>query len=290
MNLVQLEAIIRQAGGKAFALDYVDALLEKVNRVANHQVPANYLTQFSRSGNEGDLRGRLLEINLINYFAESKIPLAYEVKQGNTSGDIDLLWGLDGINVYIEVKLLREAQEIRRSANAQLVSGGISACHVEDEMYDVIRLQYTLIDKATIRKFQYPPLQNDINLIAVDVSELQLGAVDTADCVLATLGSEEMCSYFGHLYARPEVFGLFEIKPGSEKSNWASLIDKKIGNNPHPREYIHGVIFLFREPKETAALSYSLGACIAWNKNLVNKDLATKINIDFHKIVPLNSW
>lgn len=149
MNFIQLQMIIKQAGGKEFALDYADALLEKLNRVARHQVPANYLTQFSRSGNEGDLRGRLLEINLINYFAENNVPLAYEVRQGNVSGDIDLLWDSDGFNVYIEVKLLREAQEIQRSADAQLVSSGISASHVRDEMYDVMRLQYTLIDKAT---------------------------------------------------------------------------------------------------------------------------------------------
>ncbi len=286
MNLVQLETIIRQAGGRAFALDYAEALLAKVNRVANHQVPANYLTQFSRSGNEGDLRGRLLEINLINCFAESKVPLTYEVKQGNTSGDIDLLWGLGGINVYIEVKLLRVAQEIRSSFDAQLVASGISAGHVGDEIYDVMRLQYTLIDEATTVKFQYPPLANNINLIAIDVSELQLGTVDAADCILATLGSEQVSNYFSHFCARSEVLGLFEIESTLEQSYWAHLINRKIASSPHPRDYIHGVIFLFRDPKESAALSYSLRACIAWNTNLINKDLATQINTNFHKIVP----
>ena len=286
MNLAQLQAIIKHAGGASLALDYASDLLVKVNRVAAHQVPANYLKQFAQSREAGDLRGRLLEINLIDYFSAKNVPLQYEVKQGSVSGDVDLLWQTNGVNVYIEVKLLGQDQVTKQKINEQLQAYGVSASSIEDDTYDVMRLQYTIIDKATLKKFEYPPVKNNINLIAIDVSELQLGAVDAADCVLATLGTEEVVKHFGLSCSRSHVVGLFETASKSEQHDWMSLLETKIATNPHPRDYIHGVIFLFREPKELAALSYDLKGCIAWNTRLINGQLIKKINADFHKIIP----
>ena len=114
MNLVTLKKIIQQSGGGSFALDYADDLLIKINNVANNQVSVNYFKQFSKASNAGDLRGRILEINLANYFAIQKIPLSYAVKQGNVSGDIDLLWNTSDADVYIEVKLLGQATKISK--------------------------------------------------------------------------------------------------------------------------------------------------------------------------------
>ena len=286
MTLPQLQAIIQQAGGGAFALDYANDLLVKVNNVASHQVPVSYLTQFSQSGNAGDLRGRLLEINLVNYFATQNVSLSYDVKQGATSGNVDLLWKTCGADVFIEVKLLGQDQKITQKINTQLDEYGVSASHVDDDTSDVIRLQYAIIDKATLKKFQYPPVQNAINLIAIDVSELQLGNVDAADCVLATLGSARAKDYFGDACARDHVFGLFEKDQKSNHDEWAAKINEKLAVKPHPRNYIHGVIFLFREPKELAALSYDLKACITWNTDLIPDALAVAINVEFHKIIP----
>jgi len=45
--------------------------------------------------------------------------------------------------------------------------------------------------------------------------------------------------------------------------------------HPHPRDYIHGVLFLFRRPKETAALSYQLRSVIIWNRVLMTMKIAT---------------
>jgi hypothetical protein len=286
MTLPQLQTIIQQAGGGAFALDYANDLLVKVNNVANHQVPVGYLSQLSQSRNAGDLRGRLLEINLVNYFFTQNVPLSYEVKQGTTSGDIDLLWKTCGADVFIEVKLLGQDQTTKQKINQQLDEYGVSASQVDDDTSDVMRLQYTIIDKATLKKFQHPPFQNAINLIAIDVSELQLGNVDAADCVLATLGSARAKNYFGHACARDHVFGLFEKDQKSNHDEWVAQINAKLADKPHPRNYIHGVIFLFREPKELAALSYDLKACIAWNTNLISDALASAINVEFHKIIP----
>lgn len=286
MNLAQLQAIIERSGGASLALDNASDLLVKVNRAATHQTPKNYLTQFSQSRDAGDLRGRSLEINLVDYFATNNVPLRYEVKQGNVTGDVDLLWQTSGVDVYIEVKLLGQDQVTKQKINEQLQAHGVSASHLNDDTYDIMRLQYTIIDKATLKKFEYPPLKKNINLIAIDVSELQLGAVDAADCVLSTLGSVQAVNYFGAPCARPHVCGLFEPDSTNENADWKSLQDLKIAENPHPREYIHGVIFLFREPKELAALSYSLKGCIAWNTSLISSGLAENINVKFHKIIP----
>ena len=267
-------------------MDYADDLLLKVNNVASHQVPSGYLTQFSQSRNAGDLRGRLLEINLVNYFATRKVSLSYEVKQGAASGDIDLLWATCGANVYIEVKLLGQDQVTTQQINQQLIEYGVSARHIKDDTSDIMRLQYTIIDKATLKKFEYPPITNAINLIAIDVSELQLGSMDAGDCLLATLGSARTKTYFGEVCARDHVLGLFQINPEANQVDWADSIHTKLADKPHPRSYIHGVCFLFREPKELAALSYDLKGFIAWNTNLITDSLASAINDEFSKIIP----
>lgn len=145
------------------------------------------------------------------------------------------------------MKLLGQATAIN-----ELMTSGVSICHVADDTKDIMRLQYTIIEKATLKKFQCPPIQNAVNLIAIDVSELQLGNVDVGDCVLATLGSTKTKGYFGKAYERDSVLGLFELCSKTSQFEWAKIINIKLKEEPHPRCYIHGVIFLFREPKELA--------------------------------------
>ena len=286
MTLAQPHSIIRQAGGGSFALDYASELMKKINNVVAHKTPASYLTQFSKSRDAGDLRGRLLEINLVNYFYLKNVPLRYEAKQQGVSGDVDLLWNTNGVDVYIEVKLLGQDLVSKKAEDAQLSEYGLSSSRIADDTSDVMRLQHTIIDKATLKKFEYPPAKNNINLIAIDVSELQLGTADAADCVLSTLGSKQVQIHFGTACARNNVLGLFELESKEEQREWADHVLAKLAGNPHPREYIHGVIFMFRSPKERAALSYEIKACIAWNDSLIDRGLMKKINTDFHKIVP----
>ncbi len=242
-----------------------------------------------RSKDVGDFRGRLLEINLVNYFALKNVPLSYEVKQNGVTGDIDLLWSTNGLNVYIEVKLLGQDIDTKQNEDKQLQDHGFSISRITDDTKDVKRLQYTIIEKATLKKFEYPPAKNNINLIAIDVSELQVCTVDLGDCLLATLGSEDASIYCGEPCARSHVLGLFELNSKPEHTHWVSLVDAKLAGTPHPRDYINGVIFLFRQPTEQAALSYELRACIVWNQNLINTSMIEKINLDFHKIVPFIS-
>ena len=286
MTLSELQTIIMNAGGGEYALVYAEELLAKINNVASHQVPGNYWLQFTKAREAGDFRGRVLEINLVNYFALQNVPLEYEVKQQGASGDVDLKWRTNDVDVYIEVKLLRQDKKTKKRVDDQLECCGVFAENLEDDTSDVLRLQYDIIDKATLKKFVCPPLGDSINLIAIDVSELQLGTVDAPDCVLATLGPEEVGRYFGPACIRKKVLGLFECCPRPSQADWTLLIDQKLAGKPHPKQYIHGVIFLFREPKDLGALSYNLAACIAWNASQIDDELRECINSEFHRIIP----
>jgi hypothetical protein len=287
MNLNELKAVIKQSGGSSTALEYADELLLKINHVSNHNVPKKYWRQFKSASNQGDFRGRVLEINFIDYFVQQKIPLTYEVTQPGATGDVDLLWQSVGHDVYIEIKLLREAESFPLISEQNIQERKFTNIPGIDGSVDIKRIQYTIIDKATKTKFNTIPSQNTINLLAIDVSELQLGTVDLGDCMLAALGSNYAISHFSESCANSDLIGLFE--PKVEPNAWKQMIDIKLAGHIHPRDYIHGVAFLFREPNDTAALSYQLKARIAWNENIISKNLAREINTDFHKIIPRKS-
>lgn len=63
MTLTELQTIIKNSGGGEFALDYAEELLAKIDNVARHHVPVNYWSQFTKTKEAGDFRGRVLEIN-----------------------------------------------------------------------------------------------------------------------------------------------------------------------------------------------------------------------------------
>jgi len=285
MTLTELEMIIKRCGGHSLALEYAHDLFPKLKRVAAHQAPINYLRQFSTAHNEGDLRGRVLEINFANYFAVGNVPLEYEVKQAGSSGDIDLRWQSNHHDIYIEIKLLGQQQSKQYLREQNFFDYGFSNIQIPNDIDDIKRIQYTLIDKAKTAKFNPTPTENGINLIAIDVSELQLGTVDIGDCLLATLGSTYTATHFSESCARDELIGLFER---NQKPNaWSSMIEQKLAGKPHPSSYIHGIVFLFREPKETAALSYDLAAQIVWNPHIITIEKAREVTEDFHRIIPL---
>jgi len=289
MKLDELKTIIKAAGGSDNAIAYAEALLEKVSRVEAEKQYAPLIAQLRASREQGDFRGRVLEVNFADCFIRKGIALAYGVKQG-MPGDIDFGWGVEGHDVCLEMKLLREHKVIRDEINAQLDDKGVSAKFVNDDTRDVARLQTDLIQKATTRKFNPTPSKNTVNLVAVDVSELQLGTADLGDCLLAAGGNTLAARHFGEAFLRESVVGAFENcapeKLRESQKAWVASVQKLPDGAPHPRGYIHGALFLFREPKETAALSYELRAAIAWNPNLADEDMAKKVCGALHAVIP----
>lgn len=289
MQLNQVEEMIRAAGGGDNALAYAEALREKVNRIEGQRQFAPLLRQLRASREQGDFRGRILEVNFVDCFTRKGILLDYGIKQG-MSGDIDFGWKVEGHVLSIEAKLLGQARKTRDKINAQLQDNGRSAMLLDDDTKDVARLQTDIIQKGSTQKFNPKPSKDAVNLVAIDVTELQLGTVDICDCLLAAGGNSLAAQHCDSACLREAVVGAFEdIAPenlNEPQRLWLAVIQKLKGDVPHPRTYIHGALFLFREPQERAALSYELRCTLVWNQSLIAHDIAKKICSALYSVIP----
>ena len=188
------------------------------------------------------------------------------------------------------MKLLGQDQRTREMINQQLEASGFSATLISEDTWDVARIERDIFQKSSIKKFNPQSRPTWINLVAVDVSELQLGTVDLGDCLLATVGNEIASRYCDPACLRAAIVGVFErgdmssLRP--EQVDWVNGFHAILGAAPHPRDYIHGALFLFREPKERAALSYQLSAAVVWNAALVDPQRGSEFCKTFHRIVP----
>jgi len=236
---------------------------------------------------QADLRGRLLELNLAYQFERAGFHPEVCAKQGGT-GDMDFRFAVSVDEVFLETKLLRQDEATTTQINSQLAASNNFGVARSDDTEDIARLQRNLIQKANPRKFDAVPKANWINLVGIDVSELQLGMVDVGDCLLAADGNPVATAHCHDSVRRPNVVEVFErlssMTPGQTK--WASELDALVGSAVHPREYIHGAVFLFREPEDTAALVYKLTAAIVWNSALVTHAIARDLAPALHQIVP----
>lgn len=280
MELQDLETIIRAAGGGPNALAYAELLLVKLNRLEGTGRFQALFTQLRRAREPGDFRGRVLEINFADAFIRTGIELTYGARQG-MPGDIDLLWRVAPRDVFMEIKLLGQDRATRDRVNQQLADHGVSTVALRNDTRDVARLQLDILQKASTRKFNPKPQADWVNLVAIDVAELQLGTVDMTDCLLATGGNPLAAQYSDPSCLRENVVGVFEslngraLTPGEQQ--WVTGVHQLPSGAAHPQSYLHGVIFLFRHPKERAALAYELRSEIAWNPALVTDEVARSI-------------
>lgn len=286
MELAQLEELIKQAGGGGNALAYASGLLGKLKLIESQPSLATMLDQLRVAKEPGDFRGRVLEVNFAYAFLLQGILLANAVKQGRT-GDIDFQWSRKGGQIFFELKLLGKQLAIKEKERVQLEVSGF-CFHAVDDRIDIGRLQRDIFGKSTLTKFNPKPHAGDINLLVIDVSELQLGAVDECDCVHAVCGARTARATFPAAMIRPEVFGALEAprELTPDEANWMERFHPKKVPDPHPRTYIHGVVFIFRSPKEEAALSYELSCYVVWNHLLIDADTARSVQSAVHKIMP----
>lgn len=290
MKIEELEKTIEAAGGGQAALDYSESLLKKINRIEALGTYRALLTQLLASREAGDFRGRVLEVNLVDAFESRGVNLQYGAKQGG-KGDIDFCWQTNGRKVFIEAKLLGQDLATKQEAEKQLAGSGASSILRTDDTRDVARLQLDLFHKSSPTKFDQRPSADWINLVAIDVSELQLGTVDFCDCLLAAAGNPAVAMHCHEFALRPSVVGVFEsLGPSAatkEQMAWIQSVHKVPSGVAHPRDYIHGALFLFRHPQERAALSYSLSGAVVWNHQLVSRDEIGPIGRALHELIPL---
>jgi hypothetical protein len=113
--------------------------------------------------------------------------------------------------------------------------------------------------------------------------------VDIGDCLLAAGGNSVAAEYCHDSVLRRDVVGVFEKYSSSMTANqkkWAAAIDSLVLSGVYPREYIHGAVFLFRTPKDTAALVYELRSVLVWNPALITRELASQLAPVLYGIVP----
>jgi hypothetical protein len=292
MNIEELTAIIEAAGGGDNALEYAAALLAKVNRIEATDRYGALLKQLRSAGEPGDFRGRVLEVNFADAFVRNGCDLIYGARQGMT-GDIDFQWNLSVHELFLEMKLLGQDRATKDAVNAQLERDGVSALRIADDTADIVRIQRDMIQKGSTRKFNPIPQSGWLNFVAIDVAELQLGTVDIADCLLAAGGNPVVSQYYDPVFMREKVVGVFEAPPPggltADQEQWIAEAHHVPLGQPHPRQYIHGALFLFREPKATAALSYDLTSVVVWNPALVTADVAQSVYAALHEVIPIAS-
>lgn len=285
-----LRAAILSAGGGANALDDAEALHGKVMRVASEPRAKPMLDQLLQAGNAGDFRGRVLEVNVAACFVGGGLPVEYGVKQPGCSGDIDLMFRAGGRRVHLELKHLGQDQQTRRRMSAQLQDTKRYCIRVDDDLGDVVRLQRDIIGKASTRKFNPSPAPDAINLVGIDVSELQLATIDLGDCLLAAGGNGLVDRYCHPSCLREGVVGVFEevvsARCSPAQRRWIAAYHQVPGDAPHPRDYLHGAVFLFRDRPETAALSYGLRSVLVWNSRLVPAEVRSAVGTALYRVVP----
>jgi hypothetical protein len=282
IDIYTLRHAVKAAGGGSYALEGAETLLSKIRKIEACPGFDKLLGQLLNAKDPGDFRGRLLEINVAAQFLEKNITLAYGVCQ-DAPGDIDLNFNVDGRSVYLELKHLGIDQCSRVRMEEQIEKYGAYSIVQNNDLGDIVRLQRDLISKTSTKKFNPTPTDGAINLVGIDVSELQLGTVDHCDCLLAAGGNGLVRLHCHPACLRPPVVGIFEPidskDPSADRKRWVCDVHRIPPNTPHPREYIHGAVFLFRTPAETAALSYQVRSILVWNENLVSKEGANPINL-----------
>jgi len=136
---------------------------------------------------------------------------------------------------------LREDDTTRAPPNAQFQKSSTFSIASRDDTQDIFRLQLDLIQKTATKKFNPEPKDIWINLVGVDVSEIQLEAVDVGDSVLAAIGNPALFQ-FDDFYRRSNVVGVFERPNASsmskEQREWDSALSALTKSSHHPRDYV----------------------------------------------------
>jgi len=226
-------------------------------------------------------------VNFADLFVQKGIELQYGAKQG-MSGDVDFCWCVSGYRVFIEMKLLGQDQKTKVDIAKQLEESKVFATYVSDDTKDVARIQRDIFLKSATKKFNPKLEPTMINLVAVDLSELQLGTVDLGDCLIAA-GGNEFVKNCHPAIRRSAVVGVFEPADKAlttEQAEWVKCFHEVLpAGEPHPRDYIHGLLFLFRDTQERAALSYELSGVVVWNPALIDAARAKPVLEAIHQIV-----
>lgn len=285
MDEQSLLAAITKSGWKGAWEEQVKGLLSKLNFLANKGRHGRLLANLEIGNNKNNFVASVLEATIAFQFESAGIALEYEIRQDpDSDSSIDFRWATtSGKTVYIEVRLLQQDKATTDSIERQLQNGNVYriAKDGDDEKQDIVRVQQVILEKVQKRdgtptKF-FTRDQGTVNIVAIDISQIILGMFDSDDCKLVTLGDPSLQP----VYQR-DIFGLFQEPMPQYPAHIQSLAQ----SYSHIRKTLHGVLFLFKQPK-TELFNYSVERFLAWNPRLMNEDSARAICSEIEPALPL---
>jgi hypothetical protein len=272
MTLNELETLFVRIGGQQWEPDAAMAAADRMNVLEAAGLGA-VVDEVKNSGNAANFFGHLAEVNFAATFLEAGETLDHAVHQ-LPGPDIDFLWRAAGRDVYMELQRRSPAQPAQRQ-----------------QADDIGRVQQVIFKKAKKFAAAIPP--NAVNLVVIDVCQLIGGMMDVADCLLAAGGAGlAMQRYDGPMFGTP--VGAFEVVDSAQldqdKQQWLADFHVVHVGASHPRDVLHGVFFLFRDPPQTTFLRYGLTGCMVWNQPLAATVPALKVEAALYCIIPFVGW
>jgi hypothetical protein len=266
--------------------DRLTPLANKLELLRSTGRYARLISDLLAANDGANLRSLVLEVTFAYQFENVGLPLRYEVRhRQDDETSVDFLREDDlGKKICIEMRLVQQRQAITNLFEEQLRSSpyfGTTLNGAEDRA-ETLRLQRLILEKAVnsrgeLIKFA-PGAADSYNVAAIEVSELHLGMIDDADCLLATYGDPAV-----HEFMRHQLFGLFqEVRP-----EYPLHIHELARRFAPFRAAVHAVLFLRKVPPGSP-INFRLEYLLVHNRMLMTTEEATRIARDIH--VAMNVW
>lgn len=231
--------------------------------------------------NDGaNLRSLVLEVTFAFQFENARIPLRYEVRlRSDDETSIDFLCESEsGKELCIEMRLVQQRQMLTTLFEQQLRESDYFGTILDraDDRADTLRLQRLILEKAVNSRGERIKFEsggaNSYNIVAIEVSELHLGMIDHADCVLAAYGDPAVPQL-----ARRQMFGLFQ----EPRPEYPQHIHDVAARFTPFRQAVHAILFLKKIPSENP-INHRLKYLLIRNRQLMSSEEAKKIAYIFN--------
>lgn len=230
------------------------------------------LTDFFRCNDINNFKSIVVEATFAYSFEVVKIPLCYEIAQSNDhDSSVDfLLKSQSGKKIFFEIRVNQQQKQRQDEIASQLKLKNMYSVSMNgtDEQKEIIRLQSNILSKVQdkngnpIKFFTAEP--EVYNIVAVEITEMILWAVDKNDCRLTSYGDQ-----YVEEPIRRNIFGLFQ-KPEQHYPDHIMEISEHFS---HFRKTVHGILFLFRH-SISGPLDFDLRYYLIQNIHLVSESEA----------------
>lgn len=231
---------------------------------------AKLLSELFSANHKANVQSLILEATFAFQFERMGKSLAYEVSQrADNETTIDFHRALPSErNLFIEMRLVQQRQWVAGDIAQQLQKSGAYEVTFDggQDQSETVRLQQLILSKAQAKDGRLIKFARDsaksCNVIAVEVSELHLGMIDHADCVLVTYGDPAVA-----LLERREIFGLFQ----EDNSKHPQHLREYAAKFQEFRHTVHAVLFLWKIPR-SSPVNFDLEFLLICNRALMSKD------------------